>query len=260
MASKQFDEVLHRLPDHLIKSEFEARKRLQRSLSTATTLELAMFSHPEVELVKVAIKSMMTSLRLDLNDFIVARRKCRRHALGPATIRYEPEKLIKAPIWGAGLFSSASVKTTLEAAEKEGRSLCDRWGIYHGAGKRKSQEFSGPQPKNTPHKRTRGAMSTWHQMPRLPKTPKQQRVPTLMLQAVTPSGSGQQHQLVVVEPQQSQAFKKSSEVTSFRGGYNQGQQRGGRARGNRRRYGRGRDSDKSRQDKNPTKDQSSSGN
>ena len=95
---------LYRLPENLIRAEFEARLRLQRTLHSCTALEMAIMQNPDIDMMKVVMKSLLTSLRKDLPDFMTARRDCRRHVLQNATNRHDPKRLIKASLWGDQLF------------------------------------------------------------------------------------------------------------------------------------------------------------
>ena len=237
-ASRQFNEELHRLPEHMIKSEYEARKRMQRSLHTCMTIEFNIWQHPEVELFKVIMKSTLTTPRFDFTAFATARRTCRRHVLTCARTRHEPEKLIKGSLWGKDLFPSDMVRDSIQDAEKAGKSLKDCWGIYISQ-KRKSQDFRGPQPKNLHHKKPRLSQPP---VGRLPKVQTSQ-VPTFMLPMVpqNPGNSGQVQPMVLMS-QQSPAFNSRYESQPFQSGkYNAGGSgfdiRGGRGRG---RGGRGR--------------------
>ena len=153
-ASRQLGEDLYKIPEILLKTEYESRKRLQRTLSSCTILELSMWENPEVGLTKVALKSLLTSLRLDLAAFAQARRLCRIKALTPAQTRHDPDRLIKGSIWGKDLFPTALVASIISDAEKAGKNLCDKWKINFRV-KRKLDDSRGPQPKNLGYKRAR---------------------------------------------------------------------------------------------------------
>ena len=102
--SQQFNENLPKLPEGLINKEFEAKNRLARTLHTFTLAELMMTREPGNDLIKVLVKSMVTSLKSDLFDFMLARKACRKHLLLTAEVRHEPTRLINGPIWGVNLF------------------------------------------------------------------------------------------------------------------------------------------------------------
>ncbi|XP_064107292.1 uncharacterized protein LOC135216138 [Macrobrachium nipponense] len=95
-ASSLFSERLPKLPDNLLKAEFEARSRLARSINAVTSLELVASIYKEEQLFKVLAKSLLQTYQLDLHEFIAARKSCRKHVLAEATIRHEPNRLIKS--------------------------------------------------------------------------------------------------------------------------------------------------------------------
>ena len=143
--SQQFNESLPKLNDGLINKEFEVRSRLARTLNTFTLTEYLMSLHPELEMLKIIVKSMCASLRKDLTDFMLVRKACRKHLFLTATVRHEPTKLINAPVWGVPLFPPDMVQEAVDNAAKMNLSLRRRWGMFE---KRKYTEGSGPQPKN----------------------------------------------------------------------------------------------------------------
>ena len=151
-ASVQFNEDLPKIPDSLLKAEFETRTRLARTLHSFTLAEMSSIKYPDLDVFKVLSKSMVQSLRQDLADFALARRRCRKHVLRNAMIRHEPTKLINGIIWGINLFPNDLVRETIDAATSANQSLRTRWDLSF---KRKSQEDSGPQPKNNPRKKQR---------------------------------------------------------------------------------------------------------
>ena len=229
-ASVQFNEDLPKLPEAMLKAEFEARSRLARTLHHCTVLELAIFRHPDVELLKVLAKSMVGSLSQDLMSFAVARRNCRKHVFQNAQVRHEPTKLINGPIWGASLFPSDLVQEAIAGATQANASLRARWRMPF---KRKSQDSSGPQPKNQNWKKQKGNPHF-----KIPKVPQPQSsyhqsymVPVSSDQTVQ-GPQGQQY--VVLTPQQSPAFNQAYErQRSFRPKGFFDQLRGGRGAFNR---------------------------
>ena len=155
--SLQFNENLPKLNDGLINKEFEVRSRLARTLHTFTLTELLMSLHPELEMLKVLVKSMCASLRKDLTDFLLVRKACRKHLFLTATVRHEPTKLINAPVWGVPLFPPDMVKEAIDNAAKMNLSLRSRWGMFE---KRKYTEGSGPQPKNKRFRKDNGGQQS----------------------------------------------------------------------------------------------------
>ena len=143
--SQQFNENLPRLTDGLINKEYEARSRLARTLHTFTLTEYYMSRRPDDDILKVIVKSMVTSLRKDMTDFMLLRKACRKHLFLLAEVRHEPTRLINAPVWGSKLFPENLVKEAIDNAAKLNLSLRRRWGMFE---KRKFTEGSGPQPKN----------------------------------------------------------------------------------------------------------------
>ena len=208
-ASTQFDEDLPKVPDFLLKAEFEARSRLEKTLNCFTLMEVTSLSLPTYEILKVITKSMVPLLRQDLSDFALARRNCRKHVLKHASIRHEPSMLINGSIWGKGLFPEDKVKKVIDNATQSSQNLRTRWNLpLH---KRKFQEGTAPQTKNSPHKKFKG------QQYRIPKF-QQQRA---YMVPVSPQGhhlrEGQRRQLFLLNPQQSPAFNPAYEGSaSFR--------------------------------------------
>ena len=144
-AAEQFNEDLPLLTDTLVKAEYEAKSRFARTLHTFSLLELTANQNPEVEFMRVIVKSMTSSLRFDAFAFGEARRKCRKHVLQNARIRHEPAKLINGPIFGEHLFPNHLVQEAIEAASRANQSLRTRWDLPL---KRKYTEGHGPHPKN----------------------------------------------------------------------------------------------------------------
>ncbi|XP_068238907.1 uncharacterized protein [Palaemon carinicauda] len=128
-ASTQFSERLPRLPDSLIRLEFDARMRLSRSINSATMAEMSSLVYEEEPLFKILTKSLLQTLLSDAYDFILARRRCWKHVLSEASIRHEPNKLIKAPIWGPDLFPEDMVNNVLSEAARVNQSLKVRLGL-----------------------------------------------------------------------------------------------------------------------------------
>ncbi|XP_064116856.1 uncharacterized protein LOC135222647 [Macrobrachium nipponense] len=142
-AMTQFGELLPRIPDTMLKAEFEARCRLSRSINSVTIAELTASVFAEEPLFRVLTKSMLQAYLSDLYDFIVARRACRKHVFANASIRHEPNKLINASIWGANIFPEDMVNSVLSEAARANQSLHDRWGLHF---KRKFEAL-GPHAK-----------------------------------------------------------------------------------------------------------------
>ena len=66
-----------------------------------------------VELWKVVMKSLITTLKCDLYALAVAQRSCHKHVLNCAKIRHEPEDLIKGPTRGRNLFPGKEVNKAI---------------------------------------------------------------------------------------------------------------------------------------------------
>ena len=124
--SQQFNEELPKLPEGLINKEFDSRTRLARTLNTFTLAEFMMSRDPGYDLLKVLVKSMVTSLKNDLADFVQARRTCHKHVLLTTEVRHEPTCLINGPIWGVNLFPTTLVREAIDNASKLNLSL-RRW-------------------------------------------------------------------------------------------------------------------------------------
>ena len=136
-------------------------------------------------------------------------------------------------------FPNALAREAIEAATRSNQSLRTRWDLSF---KRKSQEGSGPQPKNQAKKKPRP--NCGYKIPKF-----QQQQPAIMV-PMTPPGESiqgpQGQQFVVLSPQQSPAFNPSYESTPFRSPGSSEHSRGGRGgrqrgnfRGNQRGRGRG---------------------
>ncbi|XP_064109242.1 uncharacterized protein LOC135217346 [Macrobrachium nipponense] len=128
-ASTQFNERLLKLPEHLIKAEFEARCRLSRSLHSVTSAEMIASTYPTTPEFQVLTKSLLGTFQHDLFDFAVARRACRKFVLRPATIRHEPNKLIRSSIWGPFLFPEDLVAQVTQEAVRANLTLATRWAL-----------------------------------------------------------------------------------------------------------------------------------
>ncbi|XP_068237582.1 uncharacterized protein [Palaemon carinicauda] len=128
-ASTQFSEHLPKLPESLIRLEFEARCRLSRSINSATLAEMTANTYEEESLFKFPTKSLLQTLLVDAFEFLNARFRCRRHVLAEATIRHEPNRLIKAPVWGPDLLPEDLVNSVLREAARVNQSLKVRWVI-----------------------------------------------------------------------------------------------------------------------------------
>ena len=237
-ASTQFDDELPRIPDSLLQSEFAARSRLERTLSSFTLAEMVMLKLDEHDVLKVLVKSMLTSLKHDLSDFVLARRACRRHVFKQATVRHEPRKLIDGSIWGPNLFPTALVRATLDAASLSNQSLRERWGLSY---KRRNQDQSSSQAN--PGKRGRGGSrgrgnyqgrGNFLRGYRIPKNPQpiHQQQPqqyALYQQHPTSSRAPPAQQVFVLQPQ-SPAFHAPFEQASSSQGFQQSRGRGGSQR------------------------------
>ncbi|XP_064087967.1 uncharacterized protein LOC135202485 isoform X2 [Macrobrachium nipponense] len=128
-ASDLFSERLPRIPDHLVKTEFEAKTRLARSINSVTAAELVASTYNEEQVFRVLTKVLLQMFQSDLYDFAVARRACRKHFLAGASIKHEPNRLIRSSIWGENLFPKEEVTNILQEASKVNQSLWVRWGL-----------------------------------------------------------------------------------------------------------------------------------
>ena len=72
---------LYRLPENLIRAEFEDCSCLQRRLHSCTALNSTIMRNPDIDMLKVVVKSLLTSLRENLPAFMTTRRDCRRPVL-----------------------------------------------------------------------------------------------------------------------------------------------------------------------------------
>ena len=175
-----------------------------------------MSRRPEDDILKVIVKSMVTSLREDLTEYAFLRKACRKHLFLLAEVRHEPTRLINASVWGSKLFPDNLVKEAIDNAAKLNLNLRRRWGMVE---KRKFTEGSGPQPKNKRFRR-----GSFH--------------PGKAQQSQQPQFQAPRDQAEVATTSfQSPAFNPLYEghSTTFRAAYNQ--RRGGRGRAGR---GRGR--------------------
>ncbi|XP_068210358.1 uncharacterized protein [Palaemon carinicauda] len=241
-ASTQFSERLPRLPESLIRLEFEARTRLSRSINSATMAEMTSLMYEEEPLFKVLTKSLLQTLLSDAYDFLAARRRCRKHVLSEATIRHEPNKLIKAPIWGPDLFPEDLVNNVLSEAARVNQSLKVRWGLVP------KRKFEPASNQSRGRKRLRPFQSFQNQQ-------SQQLVQTIpVTQGSQPSTSkGQPQQQYVLVPQSqvattsyttSPAFNPNYETQGAFQGYQRARGSGARGtfcnRGSGRTHSRGR--------------------
>ncbi|XP_068217558.1 uncharacterized protein [Palaemon carinicauda] len=154
-ASTQFSERLPRLPETLIRLEFESRSRFSRSLNISTMAEMFSLTYDEEHSFKVMTKATLQSLLADCYDFLVTKRRCRKHVLSEATIRHEPNKLIKASAWGPDLFPEDMVNSVLSEAARVNQSLKVRWGLtpkrkfeqssIHSRGRKRLRPYSSTQ-------------------------------------------------------------------------------------------------------------------
>lgn len=186
-ASSQFSEELPKLPESLLKAEFETRTKLARSLSSGCLTEATAVSGSDEPFFQVLAKSFLATFQLDLHEFVMARLECRKFIFADATIRHEPNKLIKSSIWGPNLFPEGEVTSVMSEATRANQSLRARWGIP--TYKRKTPESAGPQ--------TRGGKRF-----RRHKRPHQAMVQAVPVSAVAqPSTSkSQPQQYVLVQP------------------------------------------------------------
>ena len=154
IASKQLKENLPHLPESLLKKEWEARESLARSLAHQTTLETCLHMDIENSMYAVLAKQHMWSFLRDVDVFIKARKACRVHVLANARVRHEANQLIHSSPWGTDLFPAAVVKSVLDKAANENRSLLDRWDARPKfGGKKRSMNFQqGKQKKSRPYK------------------------------------------------------------------------------------------------------------
>ena len=223
-ASEQFNEDLPPLTDALVKAEFEAKSRFARTLHTFTLLELTALQNPEVEFLKVIVKSMVSSLRFDAFAFGEARRKCRKYVLHHARIRHEPIRLINGTSFGENLFPNALVQEVIEAASRANQSLRTRWDM---PSKRKHIEGQGPQPKNRPF-----------------KIPKVQSAPPQVIPVSASTSANSQQYVLVPSHSQSPVHRQPFErQTPFRApgfSYQHHGRKSGRGKGKNFPQGRGR--------------------
>ncbi|XP_068235580.1 uncharacterized protein [Palaemon carinicauda] len=156
-ASNLFSEKLPKLPDILLKTEFEARNRLARSLHSITSVESLTSLYPTETMFRVFTKNLSLSFQIDLHEFCSARVSCRKHVLSEATIRHEPNRLIASPCWGKNLFPQEEVNKVLQDAARANQNLQVRWGLT--AKKRvegQKQTFFRKKQRFAPYKTSRG--------------------------------------------------------------------------------------------------------
>ncbi|XP_064116855.1 uncharacterized protein LOC135222646 [Macrobrachium nipponense] len=231
-AMTQFGELLPRIPDTMLKAEFEARCRLSRSINSVTTAELTASVFAEEPLFRVLTKSMLQAYQSDLYDFIVARRACRKHVFANASIRHEPNKLINASIWGANIFPEDMVNSVLSEAARANQNLRDRWGLNL------KRNFEAPGPHAKRRRRPRQYKSSQTSQPQAVV----QAVPVSQISKPSTSKAQPQQQFDLLQSQPTQqpsssaalvtspAFNASFKTQGAFRGYNR-HARGSRARG-----------------------------
>ncbi|XP_068226592.1 uncharacterized protein [Palaemon carinicauda] len=154
-ASVMFSERLPRLPESLIKQEYDSRLRVGRTLNLATSTESIALTYDTESIFKSLNKATLQSLYFDLYDFAIAKRRCRKHVLAEATIRHEPNKLIRSSCWGSNLFPEDLVEEVLAEATRVNQSLKARWGLtpkrkydpanYQARGRKKLRPYTSTQ-------------------------------------------------------------------------------------------------------------------
>ncbi|XP_068248914.1 uncharacterized protein [Palaemon carinicauda] len=153
-ASTLFSEKLPRLLESLLKTEFETRNRLARSLHSIESLASV---YPMETLFRVFTKNLLLSYQVDLHDFWSARVSCRKFVLSEASIRHEPNRLIASSSWGKNLFPQDEVNKVLQDAARANQNLQVRWGLTT---KRKieshKQTFFKKKQRFTPYKTNQG--------------------------------------------------------------------------------------------------------
>ncbi|XP_068238442.1 uncharacterized protein [Palaemon carinicauda] len=128
-ASSLFSERLPKLPDHLLKAEFETRNRLARSLNSLASSELIASLYSEEPVFRVLAKSLLQTIQLDLHDFCTTRTICRKYVLAGVSIRHEPNRHITSSCWGKSLFPQEEVDKVLQDAARANQNLQVRWGL-----------------------------------------------------------------------------------------------------------------------------------
>ncbi|XP_068203105.1 uncharacterized protein [Palaemon carinicauda] len=159
-ASTLFSEKLLRLIESLLKTEFETRTRLARSLQSITSMESLASLYPEETLFRVATKNQLLSYQIDLHDFWSARVSCRKFVLSEASIRHERNRLIASSSWGKTLFPQTEVDKVLQDAARANQNLQVRWGL--SAKKRfepQRHTFFKKKQRFSPYKTARGTSS-----------------------------------------------------------------------------------------------------
>ncbi|XP_068235972.1 uncharacterized protein [Palaemon carinicauda] len=160
-ASTLFSEKLPRLLESLLKTEFETRNRLARSLHSITSIESLASVYPEETLFRVVTKNLLLSYQIDLHDFWSALVSCRKFVLSEASIRHEPNRLIASSCWGKNLFPQNEVDKVLQDAARANQNLQVRWGL---SAKRRiesqKQTFFKKKQRFIPYKTVRGNSST----------------------------------------------------------------------------------------------------
>ena len=76
IASPQFSENLYKLPDGLIKVEQEYRFRPQRTTHSCTLLETGLLQDPKNDLLKVVLRSLLSTIRIDITASHTAHKNC----------------------------------------------------------------------------------------------------------------------------------------------------------------------------------------
>ena len=93
---------------------------------------------------------------MDLQEFVAAKRACRRHIFKNAQVHHEPDKLINAPIWGDNLFDEESVKEVKENLILHNTTLGLRLKMFGSSQKRKASDFLDAPPRGSFGKKSRG--------------------------------------------------------------------------------------------------------
>ena len=222
IGGKQFNEMLPRIPDNLLKREQDTKELVAATLNHQSYLEILMSNYANSDIFMALAKNHLAIFIRTFYYFCLARKACREYVLQGATVRHEPRRLIDSNIWGKDLFPEELVKEIVGRAASENISLTRKWGIY---GKRKFTPGSGPQPKG---KRSRSATrqrKVYDQ--RVAPAPQLTTVPSQMLVP----------QLVTTSPAFNPVYEQAG-TTTFRphgsrgrGGRGGRGQRGSRSRG-----------------------------
>ncbi|XP_068220112.1 uncharacterized protein [Palaemon carinicauda] len=237
-ASFLFSERLPKLPDHLLKTESETRSRLARSINSLISLELVSSLYKEEQIFRVLAKGLLQTFQIDLHDFWTARTNCRRHVLAEASIRHEPNRLIRSSCWGKNLFPQEEVDKVLQEAARANQNLQVRWGLSpkhkfdpvmrHQYPKKRQRIYS-------PYKSVRGQHRQSPAPPQTltPSTSKSTPPQQFMIVPAPQSGQSSAMATWMTSPAFNQAYEASG---TFRG-YPRRQPGGNRARGQFRQRG-----------------------